>query len=321
MEAARRVLKLFLRAVAFVADGKYRRDTVRLVCGKKKDRKQRENILKYLETSKFPDTEGIRSFLKDHDGIVFPYDFSLVYSPDDVKVFRDTMNAGMMYVMHNGKRMYVKREFKFRFQVQNYYNSLRVEQDMSSPHRYLLEGRHPSEDCVVADLDGAEGMFALDIIDSVRKVYIFEGDPGWLEALRLTFAPYGDKVEIVSRYVAEKTEGIMVRLDDFFRDRKIDYIKADIEGWEEKMLEGASEILDTKVSQVLCCVYHREDSEACISGFLRKKGFSVSVNEKYMIFIYSDQVTGEPLRPPYLRHGVMYAQKARPDARTNPSRP
>lgn len=309
---ARKVMGLFLRGTAFIIDGKYRRDTVRLILGRKKDCKLREDIMRYLESGGPPGTEGIRRFLGGRGGIVFPYDFSLAYSPDDVKVFRDPVNAGMMYVMHNGRRMYVKREFRFRFQVQNYYNSLRVEQDMLSPHRYLLEGRHPPKGCVAADLGGAEGMFALDIIDSVRKVYIFEGDPGWLEALRLTFAPYGDRAEIVGKYVGDRTEGGMVRLDDFFRDREIDYIKADIEGWEERMLEGASGILGSKVSRVLCCVYHREDSEARVSGFLRERGFSVSANERYMIFIYSGQVTGEPLRPPYLRHGVLYAQKNRP---------
>ena len=312
MKAVRRIGGLLVRVLALAADGRYRRDTLRLIAGRGKDRRLRADILEYLGAEDDPGTREVRSFIETHGDIVFPYAFPQAYSPDDVEVFRDGEHKGMMYVMHNGRRMYVKRSFRFKFQVRSWYNSLRVEQDPESPHRYLLEGRRPPEGCVVADLGGAEGMFTLDVLDCAGKVYVFEGDPGWREALELTFAPYKDKVEIVSKYVGDRSEGGMVRLDDFFRDRELDYIKADIEGWEERMLEGASEVLGTKVSRVLCCVYHRKDSEARISEFLRGRGFSVSVNKNRMIFIYSEQVAGEPLRPPYLRHGVLYAERPGP---------
>lgn len=304
-----RLGSLFTRGIAFIIDDRYRRETVKFIVSWRKNRRLRADILKFLETDDVPERKAVRPYLEKHNGIVFPYEFSTTYIPGDVSVFRDAANGGWMYIMHNGRRMYVKKSFRFKFQVQSWYNFLRIEQDPDSPHRYLLEGRLPPEGCVVADLGGAEGMFTLDVLDSAGKVYVFEGDPDWREALELTFAPYMDKVEIVSKYVGDRTEGNMVRLDDFFRDREIDYIKADIEGWEERMLEGASEVLSTKVSRVLCCVYHRKDSEAHVSDFLKKRGFSVSINKNHMIFIYSEQVTGEPLQPPYFRHGVLYAQK------------
>ena len=303
-------MKIFIiRLFAFIVDSNYRRCVIQIICNSHKNCKLKKIIELFLEATDNDSYKEVLPYVKKHSNIIFPYDFTLEYNPRSIKVYRDSNNKGFMYVLHNGKKLYVKKEFKFSFQVQSWYNGLLIEQDINSPHRYLTKERLPDMGSIVADIGGAEGIFALDIIDYVKKVYIFECDEKWIEALNLTFAPYKDKVEIVNKFVGDKTDNSMVRLDDFFKDKELDYIKADIEGWEEKMLFGARNILNNKVSKLLCCIYHRKDSEDFITELLKNNGFSIDINKGYIIFTPSEQVIGEPLSEPYLRHGVLYASK------------
>jgi predicted RNA methylase len=53
--------------------------------------------------------------------------------------------------------------------------------------RYTTSVFNQADD-VVADLGAAEGNFSLSIINKVKKIYIFEYDKEWVEALK---APFG----------------------------------------------------------------------------------------------------------------------------------
>lgn len=98
----------------------------------------------------------------------------------------------------------------------NTYIQLLLEQDEESPHRYIKSNRIPDSNTIFADLGAAEGFLALDFIDKVKKIYLFECDPDWIEALKMTFGPWENKVEIVNRYVSDVTSEKTVSLDDFF---------------------------------------------------------------------------------------------------------
>ncbi len=45
-------------------------------------------------------------------------------------------------------------------------------------------------------------------------------------------------------------------LDDYFADQKISFVKADIEGYEEKMIKGAKSIIKRDKPLMAICVYH-----------------------------------------------------------------
>lgn len=47
---------------------------------------------------------------------------------------------------------------------------------------------------MIADIGSAEGNFSLSNIENVKKVYLFESDKEWIEALEATFRPWRDKV-------------------------------------------------------------------------------------------------------------------------------
>lgn len=157
-------------------------------------------------------------------------------SRDGIKVMRD--EDGYPYVHHFGERLYLKKRWD-REECLKYYASIRSEQDGDSPHRYFNgHERYPDRQDIVADIGAAEGNFGLEVVGLCKKVYLFEYDDEWMMPLKKTFSKWGDKVEIIKKYVGETDDDARVRLDSFFADREVSFIKADIEGAEEEMLYG-----------------------------------------------------------------------------------
>lgn len=105
------------------------------------------------------------------------------------------------------------------------------------------------------------------------------------------------------RFVGDVTDGNTVALDDFFKDKEINFIKADIEGAERLMLKGGKITFTEKADRALLCQYHKADDEKVIKAKLSEYGFSYRDNEGYMLFLFDEN----GLLPPYVRHGVLYA--------------
>ena len=189
------------------------------------------------------------------------------------------------------------------------------EQDEESPHRYLFQNRMPQKDCVIADIGAAEGIFALDVIQYGKKIYLFECDQEWIEALRLTFAEEikNGKAEIVDAFIGAEDDAAKktLTLDTFFKDKQLDYVKADIEGAEEAMLAGGEMTFTQKVQDVLLCCYHTQNAESMFKTYLYEKGFNhIEVNQKWMIWSHQLVLFKKPLEKPYLRRGVLFASKS-----------
>jgi predicted RNA methylase len=202
--------------------------------------------------------------------------------------------------MHEGKRLYFKRGTKLR-KVKRYYAALLTEQDLCSPHRYETEEFHVSEGDVVVDAGAAEGNFALSVVEKVGKLYLFETDEAWVEALQATFAAWKDKVVIVNKYVADTDSGTCISLDTFFENQRVDFIKADIEGAERQLLAGAKNILQRQAStKVVLCTYHLHDDADVLYKMLNDNGFHTEFSNGYMIFTIDKK-----LKAPYLRRGLI----------------
>ena len=188
------------------------------------------------------------------------------------------------------------------------FNGLRIEQDSQAPHCYTDEkfGIEPNE--VLADIGCAEAYFSLLNIEKLKKVYLFEQDSGWIEALEATFDRWRDKVEIVPRYVSDRNNEREVRLDDFFRNKSPlpDFCKIDVEGAEKRTLEGMEKLLKTKRPlKIALCTYHRAEDFARFSQFFRENGFEHRANPGVMIF----QNDIDTLQPPYFRKCLIKAEK------------
>jgi len=264
-------------------------------------------IVKYLKrSSEFDDEEKkeIVNYFAKNPLAVFPYEFTKKYNPKDVVVHTDNEN-NMKCVWHEKKRLYFKKNWSEE-KIQNYYNGILLEQDVESSHRYETADFYVKENDVVVDVGVAEGNFALSVVEKAKKIYLFEIDEEWIDVLKITFAPWKEKVEIVCKYVSDKDSDSSITLDTFFSDKqKVDFIKADIEGAEIAMLKGGQSTLsNTENQRIVLCAYHKQNDAKEIDTKLKEAGFHTAFSKNHMIF-YLDKT----LDAPFLRKGVVYAVK------------
>ena len=137
---------------------------------------------------------------------------------------------------------------------------------------------------VVVDVGVAEGNFSLDIIDRVKKIYLIETDDDWLEALKMTFREYEDKVQIVKGYVSSVEEGPFVTLDSIISE-PVNFIKMDIEGNEWDALQGAAKLIQ-KSENIRCaiCSYHSDFDQTLIEAFFDGMDIKHNTSDGYMWF-------------------------------------
>jgi hypothetical protein len=258
--------------------------------------------LPYKQISK-EQTEVI-FYLKKNPLSIFPYSFQEKYDYRNVEIFLDNTLV-LHYVIFEGNRLYFKRSWSVDL-IKGCYSFLQMEQDIYSPHRYLTNEFFVQENDIVADIGAAEGNFALSIVQKAHKVYLFEKDEEWLEALEATFAPWKGKVEIINKFVSDENDEENITLDSFFEKKgSIDFLKIDVEGTETELLKGCEKILSTnKPLKLIICTYHNNNDEIVFSELLKNYGFDISYSKGYMIFVKDKKI-----RPPYLRRGLIRAQK------------
>jgi predicted RNA methylase len=248
------------------------------------------------------DQNEIIDYLKDNKVSIFPYPFQGKYKPANIEVLKDPV-TGMKYVMQDGKKLFFKRRWNEK-RIRKGYSELSKEQDPESPHRYISGDFYPEMNDVVADIGAAEGNFSLSVIERVRKIYLFEYDHEWAEALEATFAPWKEKVEIVPRYVADFDDEKHIRIDTFLKTRNdITFLKIDVDGFEQKVLDGCRKLFEKEIAlKVALCTYHKQDDEKDFTGLLSGYGFTVTASKGYMINYYDKK-----LKAPWLRRGLLRA--------------
>lgn len=279
-----------------------------IVNTKKIFRKQRlkrlqKNILRYCSHSNNAEYDEIEEFLKSNPVECYNYKYTKKYKKICVNVFFD-QNVNLYYVIHNNKKMYMKKGWT-EDQVRDYYRFLMIEQDELSPHLYFTQDLKNKHFRKVLDLGAAEGNFTLDIIERCENAYIFECDPGWIEALKATFKPWKDKVRIVTAFVSNTSNNGMTTLDDYFKEsyEGIDLIKIDVEGEELPVLQGANHVLEKNWQvRLLVCAYHYHNEENEIRSYL--KGWNIKHRNGYIVMI-DDKRQKEP----YLRRGILEAYR------------
>ena len=174
---------------------------------------------------------------------------------------------------------------------------------------------------VVFDCGSAEGLFMLLARNAGATGIAFEPHPTYLRALRLTFAN-DEGVRIIdvalsnrretglllessygSRIVNETDEGehIPIRIDtlDDLAQRENcvpTFLKADIEGFEEQMLEGAAETISSARPKIAITTYHDQNDVESICRLLKRyhakyqfriKGISTRSGRSVMLHAWS----------------------------------
>jgi hypothetical protein len=184
-------------------------------------------------------------------------------------------------------------------------------QDTRSPHSYQFNINYTLADIAV-DVGAAEGIWSLDIIDKVKKIYLFECDDEWIKALQATFLPWKNKVEIVKKFVSNQSDEKNIRLDDYFLEEGIypTILKADIEGCEIDLTKGSTELLSKYLHHIILCTYHNENDYQNLSTIIQQYNFKIETTNGYMLSVYNlDGGYYEDDMSHRFRKGLIYGKK------------
>ncbi|MCP9762214.1 FkbM family methyltransferase [Lacihabitans soyangensis] len=267
----------------------------------------KNQIVKNLESRDLNlEEKEVLAFLKSNPLHIFPYAFPEKYKPSDIKIEKDE-EKGLLFTLWEGKKLYYKNGHQVK-KAQTYFNSLLLEQDSDSPHRYLTEDFDVKEGNVIVDVGAAEGNFSLSVIEKASQVYLFEVEKDWIKALEATFEPWKEKVQIVQKYVSDIDNEQCIKLDTFFAEnQRVNFIKADVEGAEAQVIDGANDLIKRqKDLRIAVCTYHRQSDAKELDELLKTKGFKNHFSDKYMIFHYG---SSNVVEPPFLRKAVLRAVK------------
>ncbi len=214
---------------------------------------------------------------------MYCYPFYDEYMDADAAIYFDE-ESGLYYGIYSNRRMYLSRKYDTHEKAETYFQYVCMEQDKRSPHCYLTEHFCISEGDVGIDVGAAEGIFALQVMDRAAHIYLIESDPGWCEALRLTFRSDQDKVTIIQGYASDKDEDMDLSLDKVFGNQKIDFIKMDIEGAELKALCGSEQMIRRCMPKLTVCTYHYAEDEKKIRTWLETiGGYAVRNSAGYVV--------------------------------------
>ena len=231
-----------------------------------------------------PDTDENRafSFIGRYGITSYPHRYSLEYQAKKIQVETDAKKK-LPFVLHQGNRLYFPEHFSVE-KVEKDYRALLIEQDERSAHRYV-RSYGELKNRTLLDIGAAEGIFALDTIQFVKHVIIFECMDYWQKPLQATFEQWREKVTVVEKYVGNKTAGNFVTIDDFLSGKSADslFLKMDIEGAERMALEGAMHTLTTSRDvQLAVCTYHRKGDPEYIETLLTGLGYQAEFSEGLM---------------------------------------
>ena len=251
-----------------------------------------------------PEISALISYLKKHPLTFLPFSSNLKYTSEPIlkQTFFDS-KADHFYVLYKNRKIYMKKGMS-KEQCAEYFTELLMQEDKDSPHCYGLDTLKLTGDEIAVDAGAAEGIFAADVLDRVKKVYCFDMDPNWLDSLKWTFRDT-DKVVIVPKGLGDKTADNITTLDDYFNGERIDLIKADIEGAECDTVRGGQNTL-RGAKKAIFCTYHRQGDAEELKGLFENLGFVTGFSKGYAFFKAWEP---ETLQPPYLRRGVIYATK------------
>ncbi|HTQ51906.1 MAG TPA: hypothetical protein VMJ12_14445 [Candidatus Acidoferrales bacterium] len=266
----------------------------------------RERIRRQYGTSTDPEVREVMAFLTAHPsqelpmGMIPPYDWTRDYSPELISIGRDPGN-GLLCVKVKEHKVYFPRRFS-PAEVQRAVSIGLMEQDGRSPHCYVGKGFTVDDGDVAGFIGASDGLFCLSLVNQLSKAYLFEPNSDWHEPLRSTFAPWGNRVEIVPLAVGSKDGEGRTRLDTFFKERPPpNYMQVDVDGVEQAVLEGANCLLRNAAKlRLSICTYHKRLDFQKFEQLLG--GLEYSIHHSPGFFLIG-------VRMPYLRRGILYASR------------
>lgn len=156
--------------------------------------------------------------------------------------------------------------------------------DTSDWHYYQKKHTEVQQDEIILDIGTAEGLMPLSVVEKCKHIYMVEPSVSFCKALTKTFSNYSDKTTIFN-YAVGNEDGIISfdensldgtvstdnsanlsripirKIDTIFSEsQKITYLKADIEGFEQEMLKGATETITRNRPKIAITTYHDQNN-------------------------------------------------------------
>lgn len=172
--------------------------------------------------------------------------------------------------------------------------------DLTHEGPYELDAVCCESGDVVVDAGANYGTFTCWAASRGCEVYAFEPDETNIAVLKKQQELYPGRITIVPKALSDKTEtlsffrsnvstestifatradGLLetkveaASIDDLVRDGvlpRVDFIKADIEGAERLMLEGAREAIAKFKPKIAVCIYHRPDDREVLTRIIKE---------------------------------------------------
>jgi FkbM family methyltransferase len=162
--------------------------------------------------------------------------------------------------------------------------------DVNDWHYYQKKHTEVSQGEIVLDIGTAEGLFPLIVIDKCEHIYMIEPSKSFYTCLQKTFAKYENKTAIFNTAVGSEDgeisfdenslEGMISKdngnntitikkIDTLLSGKKITYLKADIEGFEQEMLKGAEQTIKANKPKIAITTYHSENNPQEIVNLIK----------------------------------------------------
>lgn len=163
--------------------------------------------------------------------------------------------------------------------------------DKKDWHYYQYKTTTIENNEVLLDIGTAEGLFPLTVIDKCDHIYMVEPSKIFTNSLGKTFELFKHKTTIINTAVGSKDDEVyfnedslegqvsegnngnnkisLKKIDTIFQDKKISYLKADIEGFEYEMLLGAKETIRNNKPKIAITTYHKENNPKEIIELIR----------------------------------------------------
>jgi hypothetical protein len=233
--------------------------------------------------------EGVK-YLKYHKFSSFPYKWTQKYDNLLPEVFRDKANQSF-YTLFDGKKMYFPKRFTHDHVIWAVRTILK-EQDPCSPHLYLTSDFQVDPFSIVVDAGVAEGNFALNVVESAKRLFLVECEIEWMEALKLTFSPWKEKVIFIEKYMSDIQSDTTTSIDTLVSPEPGEsyFIKLDIEGFEQKALRGMKRLMASlNHVKMDVCTYHHPNDLSEIKSILQSYGFKCQVSDSYVLYFQAGE--------------------------------
>lgn len=221
---------------------------------------------------------------------------------------------GLPFVLHKNKRLYFPKHWTLQDAKKQYRYFIERENLLGgnftpkAPHQYQSDTFKIEAGDVLLDIGSAEGLVALDTIETTKKTILYESDPIWFAPLKASFKPYMDKVEIINKLVSDKdseTSTTLISSLHEFRNETF-FVKMDIEGAEENVVTGNAGFFKKNKIKAACCTYHNVEHYKNLKEIFESWGYTTSSSDGY-ILCFMDKV----FTPPYFRKGLIRATNIR----------